>query len=256
MNDRSEKEQLEELRAWWAENGRFVIAGVLLGVAAIFGWNQWQARIEKTQIEASNLFEDVMEAVGSGNTEAAEAAANELYANYQRTVYPDQARLAMARLYMDRGRDADAAATLREVVQADDNSEITMVARLRLAKILLYQEKPGEVITLLKDHVEGGFAARYSEVLGDAYAAEGRFAEAEEAYLTALAQNRNSRTIDNNLIRLKINDLPDPNELAATTGEAEPAADEVDVGDADGDGADAPPAAGSGDDADPTTGND
>ncbi|HSS63505.1 MAG TPA: tetratricopeptide repeat protein, partial [Gammaproteobacteria bacterium] len=89
MNDRSEKEQLEELRAWWAENGRFVIAGVLLGVAAIFGWNQWQARIEKTQIEASNLFEDVMEAVGSGNTEAAEAAANELYANYQRTVYPD-----------------------------------------------------------------------------------------------------------------------------------------------------------------------
>lgn len=220
MNDRSEKEQLDELRAWWTENGRFVIAGVVLGVAAIFGWNQWRASLEATRIEASNLYEDVMEAVGSGDTDAAEAAANELYANYESTVYPDQARLAMARLYMDRGRDQDAADTLRALVQGDDDSEIAMVARLRLAKVLLYQGKPGEVVALLKDHVEGGFAARYNEVLGDAFAAEGRFAEAEQAYRAALSESVNLRTIDNNLVRLKLNDLPVLEEPANEGGAA------------------------------------
>lgn len=198
---------------WWGENGRFVIAGVVLGVAAIVGWNQWQSSIERTQIEASNLFEDVMSAVGDGDAEEAEVAANELYANYQRTVYPDQARLAMARLYMDKGRDQDAADTLREVIATDRNEEIQMVARLRLAKILLYQDKPGEVIELLKDRNDGGFAARYQEILGDAYAAEGDYAQAEQAYQAALSESRNLRTIDNNLIRLKLNDLPDVTEM-------------------------------------------
>ncbi len=253
MNDRSEKEQIEELRAWWAENGRFVIAGVVLGVAAIFGWNQWQSSIQSTQVNASNRYEELMAAVGDGNAEAAEAAAHDLYTNYQRTVYPDQARLAMARLYMDKGRDQDAADTLREVLATGRNEEIQMVARLRLAKILLYQDKPADVVALLKDHVEGGFAARYNEILGDAYAAAGNYAEAERAYRAALEESRNLRTIDNNLIRLKLNDLPDPTEPAQASAGDDPPDDagEIDEpADAAGQAAEpAPP-----DDAAPETG--
>lgn len=242
MNDLSEKEQLQELRAWWQENGRFVIAGVLLGVSAIVGWNYWRSSVEATQIEASNLFETVMEAVGDGDAQAAEAAASELYASYDRTVYPNQARLAMARLYMDKGRDREAADTLQELVASGDDSEIGMVGRLRLAKILLYQEKPDEVVALLEDHVEGGFAARYNELLGDAYAAQGRYAEAETAYRDAMADGRNLRTIDNNLIRLKLNDLPDPDELPGAAGEPDGAGEDFDVADEDNDSADEPAA--------------
>jgi predicted negative regulator of RcsB-dependent stress response len=234
VNDLSEQEQLQEIRAWWAENGRFVIAGIVLGIAAIVGWNQWRSSIEATQIRASNLYEDVMVAVGSGDAEAAETAAYDLYLHYERTVYPDQARLAMARLYMDKGRDQDAVNTLRELLAAGKNEEIQMVGRLRLAKVLLYQNKPAEVIELLKDHVEGGFAARYNEVLGDAYAAEGEYEKAEQAYQAALAESRNLRTIDNNLIRLKLNDLPDPTELAQTSAAIESAIDEGSVADESG----------------------
>ena len=233
MNDLSEKEQIQELRAWWQENGRYVIAGVLLGVTAIFSWNYWRSSVEATQIEASNLFEEVMEAVGGGNADAAEAAAGRLYAGYGQTVYPNQARLAMARLYMDKGRDQEAADTLRDLVASGDDSEIGMVGRLRLAKILLYQEKPDEVVALLSDHVEGGFTARYNELLGDAYAAQGNYAEAAAAYRAAMADGRNLRTIDNNLIRLKLNDLPDAEELASSaSGAAAAVDDDIDASDA------------------------
>ena len=237
MNDLSEKEQLEEMRAWWSENGRFVITGVVLGVAIIFGFNQWRSSIENAQVEASNLYEEVMTAVGAGDADAAEFAANNLFDNYQRTVYPDQARLALARLYMDKGRDQDAADVLRPLVVEEDESEIQMVGRLRLAKVLLYQNKAEEVIELMEGRDAGGFTARYSEVLGDAYVATGDYAAAETAYLAALSDNQSVQTIDNNLIQLKINDLPDPDEMAAATQALEAA---IDAGDVAEESADAP----------------
>ena len=229
MNDLSEKEQLDEMRAWWSENGRYVITGVVLGVAIIFGWNQWRSSIQTSRIEASNLFEEVMSAVGDGDTDMAEAAAGNVYDNYEQTVYPDQTRLAMARLYMDKGRDQDAADVLRELIVVGDENEIQLVGRLRLAKVLLYQNKPDEVVELLKDRGESGFSARYSEVLGDAYAAQGNYAEAQTAYLAALTENQIMRTVDNTLVQLKLNDLPDLDEMAGTAAaiEAAPAEDEV-----------------------------
>ena len=229
MNDLSEKEQLEEMRVWWSENGRYVISGVVLGILIIFGWNQWGSSIEKARIEASNLYEEVMGAVYTGDTDTAETAASKLFENYGQTVYPDQTRLAMARLYMDKGRDQDAADVLRELIVPDDETEIQLVGRLRLAKVKLYQEKPDEVIELLKDRGESGFAARYNEVLGDAHATVGNFAEAQTAYQAALAGNQASQVIDSNLIQLKLNDLPDLQELAATSAAIEAAIDEGEI---------------------------
>lgn len=232
MNDLSEKEQLEEIRAWWSENGRFVITGVVLGVAIIFGWNQWRSSIQTSRIEASNLFEEVMSAVGDGDTDIAEAAAGNIYDNYEQTVYPDQTRLAMARLYMDKGRDQDAADVLRGLIVMGDENEIQLVGRLRLAKVLLYQNKPDEVVELLNDRSESGFSARYGEVLGDAHAAQGNFAEAQTAYLAALTENPAVRTIDNTLVQLKLNDLPDLDELAGTSAAIEAALAEDEVAEA------------------------
>ena len=204
----SEKEQLEQMRAWWSENGRFVITGVVLGVAIIVGWNQWRSSLETAQIEASNLFEDIMTAVGSGDTEAAEVAASELYVDYERTVYPAQTRLAMARLYMDKGRDQDAADVLSELVAGNVSDEFKQVGRVRLAKIFLYQDKAAEAVVLLEGQESSAFAARNAEVLGDAYVALDRIADAREAYQLALAESGGGATVDQNFVQLKLLDLP------------------------------------------------
>ena len=231
MNDSTEKEQLEEMRAWWTENGRFVITGLVLGIAIIFGWNQWRTSITTSRVEASILFEQVMDAVQSGDIDLADGAANDLFANYSQTVYPAQSRLAMARLYMNRGRDEDAADMLRELIGPDGTSEIQLLGRLRLARILLYQNKPGEVVDLLKDIDAGGFAARYNEVLGDAYGAQENFTEAQTAYVAALGENAALRTIDSNLVQLKLNDLPDLAELATLSAAIEAAIDAGEIAD-------------------------
>src|SRR5690606_41345251 len=39
----TDEEQIEALRAWWRENGRAIIAGVVIAIVALIGWQQWDA---------------------------------------------------------------------------------------------------------------------------------------------------------------------------------------------------------------------
>lgn len=231
MEDLTEREQLDALRAWWAENGSYVIGGVVVGMLVIFGWNRWQATTENAEVAASSLFEEVMEAAGRGNMDAAMEPANELFVSFNDSPYAAQARLAMARMYMDNGRDQDAADVLQGLIAADPDGELTLIARLRLAKILLYQGKAQEVVDVIGDLPESAFAARFSELLGDAYVELEDYEAAQAAYVSALNDNPQTPTVDVSLLQLKINDLPaEPGTQleapAAEPGET-PAADEV-----------------------------
>ena len=62
-------------------------------------------------------------------------------------------------------------------------------------------------------------------MLGDAYAVQGNIAEAQAAYMAAMAANTAPQTIDSNLVQLKLNDLPDAAELAAASAAIEAAID-------------------------------
>jgi predicted negative regulator of RcsB-dependent stress response len=215
VEELSEKEQIDVMRQWWRENGTYVIAGAALGIALLFGWNQWRGGIVESQLEASTLFETVMVSVDAGNLEDAELAATELYENYNETVYPGHARLAMARLYMDKGRDQDASDVLQGLLDSEVQAQVKNIGRMRLARILLYQEKPQAVVDLLDGEMASAYRARYSEVLGDAYSALSRYDEAEDAYAVALADDPSAATVDLTLVQMKMNDLPEEGSLPA-----------------------------------------
>jgi predicted negative regulator of RcsB-dependent stress response len=215
VEDLSEKEQLEAMRNWWRENGRFVISGIVLGVALLVGWNNWQNSQRTAELEASVLYEDLLGHVAAGVLESAEQKSNSLYQDYSATVYAAQARLAMARLFMDKGRDQDAAGVLRDLLAVRGNAELKQVARLRLARVLLYQDKPEEVVELLADQSDGAFLARYAEATGDALVALERYEEAAESYAVAISENPDMATVDRTLVQMKINDLPEPGEVVA-----------------------------------------
>lgn len=215
----SEKEQIEAIRSWWRDNGRYIISGVVIGVGLLIGWNYWNNQKAQSALAASGLYESLVSEVADGDTEAAGAIAAALYENHSSSVYAGQARLAMAKLHMDKGRDQDAANELEALVDAGGDSEAAMVGRMRLAKVLLYQEKAGEAIELLQGYKDTAFGPRYSEALGDAYVALGQTDDAREAYTLALADNPNAPTVNRTLVQMKINDLPKET-TAAATGEA------------------------------------
>lgn len=223
----SEKEQIEEMRAWWSEYGSYVIGGVVAGALILFGINYYQSSRLNTQLEASALFESLAEHVSAGDLEDAEGVAADLETGYANTVYAAQSRLAMARLYMDKNRDQDAADELAELLAMSGADEVKDIARLRLARVLLYQNKAQEAVDLLEGQENEAFLGRYSEILGDAYAMLGRVADAEAAYQVALNDEMSAQTIDRGLVQWKILDLPKAEQVTAEEPAAEePAAEE------------------------------
>jgi len=203
----SEKEQIDKMRAWWSDYGWYVIGGVVLGAAILFGINYYQTQKVNAEIAASALYDELTEQVTSGDLEAAETTVAELDGEYGNSTYAAQSKLAVARLYMDKNRDQDAAEALNELLAMNDFEHLQHIARVRLAKVLLYQGKPEDVLTLLEGQENTAFAARYAEELGDDYVALGRYDEARASYQAALGEAQ--PTVDQGLIQLKLMDLPD-----------------------------------------------
>ena len=215
----SEKEQIEQIRAWWSDYGLYVIGGVVIAVGLLVGFNQYQSSKLEAQIEASELYETLAIHVTDGDLEDAETVADNLASNYANTSYAAQSKLAMARLYMDTNRDQDAADVLNELLALHGNEELKHVGRLRLARILLYPDKAQDVIDLLAANELESFSALTNELLGDANAALGNVEAAGEAYQKALADPSPAPTINRGLVQMKLVDLPEP--------EADPAVEEV-----------------------------
>ena len=220
----SEKEQIEKMRAWWSDYGWYVIGGVVLGAAILFGVNFYQTQTVREEVAASILYDDITQHVDAGDLEAAQGAADELDSEFRDSSYAAQSKLALARLYMDENRDEDAARVLRELLEMSGFEHLKHIARVRLAKVLLYQDKPEEVLGLLEGQGNEAFAARYAAELGDAYVALGRYDEARASYQAALGEAQ--PTVNQGLIQLKLMDLPETGGEAVEEAAAEPGEDE------------------------------
>ena len=223
----SEKEQIDQFRSWWSEYGAYVIGGIVIGVGLLIGVNQYQAKQLAAQHAASTAYEALLVHIVDGDLDAAETTANEIATSYGETTYAGQSGISIARLYMDKNRDQDAADALKAVVDGDADSELKDVARLRLARIYLYQDKAQEAVDLLAAEENGAFAPAYGEVLGDAYAALGRVAEAQDAYQKVLLDPLSQGTVDQQLVQWKALDLPEIEaviepDVAADAESAEP----------------------------------
>jgi predicted negative regulator of RcsB-dependent stress response len=215
----SEKEQIDQFRSWWSEYGAYVIGGIVIGAGMLFGINYYQSTKLQAQLDASTAYEALIVMVVDGDLDEAEATANEIATLYGETSYVGQAGLAMARLYMDKNRDQDAADALTAVIDGNANNELKHVARLRLARIYLYQDKAQEVVDLLATEGDEAFASAYGEILGDAYTALGRIAEAQDAYQKVLMDSSSQGIVDQQLVQWKALDLP---EVAPLPEVAEP----------------------------------
>ena len=205
----SEKEQIEQLRAWWSEYGGYVIGGLGLGIALLVGWNYWQNSKLEAELAGSAMYESLTNHVVEGQLEEAEIVAADLAATYANTPYAGQAKLAMARLYMDQNRDQDALDTLQELLDSNADEELKGVARARLARILLYQGSAQAVVDLLEGQPSPAFAAIYNDLLGDAYEALGRPEDARTAYQAVMLDPLSQATVDQQLVQWKTLDLPE-----------------------------------------------
>lgn len=203
----SEKEQIEQIRNWWRENGWYLIGGMALAALGYLGYNQYREYQDRRAVQASALYTRLQQAIDDERPGTEELLAD-LVAEYPSSAYADQARLLMASKLVISDTEK-AAANLRAVMEGSKDPGLALIARLRLARVLAYQENYAEALAVLDVAEPGEFAARLSELKGDVYAAMGDTEAARSAYSQAL-NAAGTESLDRNFVQMKLNDLPLP----------------------------------------------
>lgn len=214
----SETEQWERVKAWLRSYGGWILGGVVVALGMISGWNWWQERQTRLGLEASAKYEQLTDALGKNDLAKAKSVSAELERDYPKSPYVDQAHLFDARIAVEANDLGKAETLLRGVMDRTKDEQLALVARLRLARVQLAQNKPDDALATLNGTPAGAFEARFHEARGDVLFAKGDKAGALKEYLAAEAGG-DTRSVDVESLQLKINDLK-PEAPAAAAAQA------------------------------------
>jgi predicted negative regulator of RcsB-dependent stress response len=217
----TDQQQAARVRGWVREYAPAAIMAVAIGIGGYFGYTQWQVRQDRQAAEASELYEDFRVAVESDDQDSASALLESLVADHEGSAYADHARLLMAKEYVDTTQPSLAEQELQAVIATTSDGDLRQLARLRLARVYLYMDRPEDGLETLDSDVHSSAWRQLTEDMrGDLHQALGQTEAARASYQAAL---EHSGQIDAAWIRLKLDHLA---AAAADDAEAPQRADE------------------------------
>jgi predicted negative regulator of RcsB-dependent stress response len=200
---RTEEEQIEAIKNWWADNGKTVLVGAVLVLASYFGVNTYKNHVRGQGEQASAIYQQALELVDQkGEAEQAKKAQlfNQLKTEFSSTPYAKFAALFLAKDAVEAADFAMAETELRYVQQNPVDEPMKMLATVRLAMVLNEEKKYDEALALVTG------AAQYLEVKGDILFAQGKTDEARDAYQLAKAAVQLAGT-SNPVLDMKLDNL-------------------------------------------------
>jgi predicted negative regulator of RcsB-dependent stress response len=201
----SEEQQVAAIKRWWSENSISVMAGAIIGIALIAGWNFWKSYKEDQSDQASALYEELLSGISNNKKEEVDKISERLSQQYGSTAYASYAALMLAKTRVEQGDLDSAKDILKKQMKESGSVELKNVARIRLIKLLHATGENEQGLQLIAEANQadiGGFAARYNELKGDLYVALDRLGEARTAYQSALREGKSSP-----LLQFKLDDI-------------------------------------------------
>lgn len=184
--DHQEQEQLEELKAWWKENGKLVMLAAIACALVVAGYQGWRYYQYTRSVAAAALYAQLDQAERTGDRKKVLDLAAQITGSYGSTPYGSFAAMSAARVSFESGDFADAKARLAWVVENERDDAVKDVARLRLAGVLLDEKNYAEALKRIEEKSSDAMAGLYADLKGDILLAQGNRAEARNAYQLAL----------------------------------------------------------------------
>ena len=195
----SEEEQVDKLKKWWDSNGKQIIAGAVLGLAGIFGWNYYVDYQDSQALNARALY--LSYASDSANI----GAYDKLIKDHSSSSYADQGTLTMAKYLFDAGNYSLALDAIEPLLSRED-SVIASTAALRTASLYLELGQHQEALDVLNLENANGFSGLFYNLAGDIYLDLGNSEEARNNYALAI-ENITENSSLSQLIQIKLDDL-------------------------------------------------
>lgn len=176
----NENEQTDALRNFFANNGKALAIGVVIGIAALGGWRYWSSHQDDTAKTVSAQYQQLTSAMQAGKPETLEAVNR--FASENSNTYGALAAMDLAKQYVDAGQLDKAATLLQNGLKDTKDANLQAVINLRLARIQLQQNQADAALKTL-DGVKGdGWTAIVADIRGEALLTKGDKQGARDAW--------------------------------------------------------------------------
>ncbi|MGD9425571.1 YfgM family protein [Pantoea sp. NSTU24] len=199
----NENEQTEALRNFFANNGKALAIGVVIGIAALGGWRYWSSHQDDTAKTVSAEYQQLTTAMQAGKPETLEAVNR--FASENSNTYGALAAMDLAKQYVDAGQLDKAATLLQNGLKDTKDANLQAVINLRLARIQLQQNQADAAIKTL-DGVKGdGWTAIVADIRGEALLTKGDKQGARDAWSKGVESDASPAL--KQMMQMKMNNL-------------------------------------------------
>jgi predicted negative regulator of RcsB-dependent stress response len=204
--DLEEQEKIDAIKAWWQRYGGAVTVGVVLGALLLGGLGFWRHQQRTQAAQAGDLYYALQKNLAKTEPAKIVTAAREIADKFPSTAYAARAALVAAKAAFDAGDTEGARAQLQWVIDRSKEVELKALARYRLAGVLADQKKYNEAVALLDGIDNPAFATLALDLKGDILVAQGRPADARNAYKQAIEKADKNENL-HNLTQFKLDAL-------------------------------------------------
>jgi predicted negative regulator of RcsB-dependent stress response len=200
----SEEQQVEAIKRFWQEYGKAILTGVVLGLAALYGFRFYQAEQRDAAEAASSKFSQLVEQRDAASaSEEWLAQAQGFIATSKSDNYAVLAALLAAKDAVVLKQYDTAAEQLNWVLAHAKEPAVLALTQLRLARLQREQGKLDEALATLAKPVPESFTSLQAELKGDVLVQADKLAEAKAAYQLALETAGQNKQ----LLQIKLDEL-------------------------------------------------
>lgn len=199
----NENEQTDALRNFFANNGKALAIGVVIGIAALGGWRYWSSHQDDTAKTVSAQYQQLTSAMQAGKPETLEAVNR--FASENSNTYGALAAMDLAKQYVDAGQLDKAATLLQNGLKDTKDANLQAVINLRLVRIQLQQNQADAALKTL-DGVKGdGWTAIVADIRGEALLTKGDKQGARDAWSKGVESDASPAL--KQMMQMKMNNL-------------------------------------------------
>ncbi len=199
----NENDQVDAVKRFFAENGKALAIGVVLGIGALVGWRYWTSHQAESAREASLAYQTAVTAISADKPQALTAV--EKFAAENQNTYGALASLEAAQQYVDKNDLAKAEANLQQGLKNTSDENLQALINLRLARIQVQQKQTDAALKTL-DAIKGeGWVAIVADLRGEALLSKGDKQGARDAWSKGVESNSSPALRE--MMQMKINNL-------------------------------------------------
>ncbi|CDL86796.1 YfgM family protein [Xenorhabdus cabanillasii] len=199
----TETEQVDAIKRFFVNNGKYIAVGLVLGIGAIVGWRYWQSHQTNQLQDTAVQFEQLNKSLASGSKESITAV--EKFANETNNIYGVMTDMELAKHAADKNDLAQAEKYLLVASGKAKDQNMVDLSNIRLARVQLAEDKTDAALKTLEQVKSKGWQLVAEDIRGDILAKKGNIKGAREAYSNGL--NAQGSQVLKSMIQIKLDNL-------------------------------------------------